>query len=216
MLTTITTFSGANFDLAAIPATPGPATAEIGMNDAVAVFASPFTGVQQTQAFPGGDFWDATVTLPPMYRATAAPWEAFLAELRGRANVLQLSDPRYKTPLGSGAGVPVVAAATGQNLPMTTSLVTRGWTANAAGVLLAGDRFQVGYRLYMACETVNADAGGNATITVWPSLREAPPDATALVLANPSGLFRLVNNRRAIHWSPAQLTTASLKCVEAR
>ena len=213
---TITTFNGSSFQLVTIPSKPGMATAEIGMNDAVAVFQSPFSGVQQTQSFPGGDFWDATFTLPPMYLSQSAPWEAFLAELRGRTNVFQLSDPRFKTPLGSGAGSPKVHAAAGTNLPMTTSLVTYGWTASAQGVLMPGDRFQVGYRLYMACEQVNADASGNATITVWPSLRETPSADTPLVFTKPTGLFRLADNRRAIHWSPSQLNTLSLKAVEAR
>lgn len=213
---TISTFNGSSFNLVAIPTKPGMANAEIGLNDAVAVFASPFSGVQQTQSFPGGDFWDATVTLPPMYRSTAAPWEAFLAELRGKTNVFQLSDPRCKVPLGSGAGSPKVVTSAGTNLPMTASLATAGWTPNSNGVLLAGDRFQVGYRLYMACETVNADASGNATITVWPSLRETPPDGTAISLTKPTGLFRLADNRRAIHWSPSQLNVITLKCIEAR
>jgi hypothetical protein len=216
MLTTITTFSGKTFGLVTIPTTPGMANAEIGMNDAVAMFASPFTGVQQTQSFPGGDSWDATVTLPPMYRATAWPWEAFLAELRGKLNVFQLSDPRVKSPIGSGAGSPKVSTSGSNNLPMTTSLVTRGWTPTTFRLLMPGDHFQVGYRLYRTCEQVNSDASGNATITVWPSLRETPPDGTPLVLAKPAGLFRLADNRRAIHWSPSQLTAITLKCVEAR
>ena len=216
MQQTITLFNGVTFNLVATPTSPGMATAEIGMNDAVTVFTSPFTGVQQAQAFPGGDFWDAAVTLPPMYRATAAPWEAFLAELRGKLNVFQLSDPRWKVPLGSGAGAPVVLTSSGTNLPMTNSLATAGWKASTNGVLLAGDRFQVGYRLYMVCDTVNSDASGNATITVWPSLRETPPDGTSLVLTKPAGLFRLKDNRRSIHWSPSQLNTISIPAVEAR
>lgn len=212
---TITLFNGSSFNLVTTPTSPGVAHAEIGMNDAVAVFTSPFSQVQQTQQFPGGDWWDCNIGLPPMYRSTAAPWEAFFGELRGRANVFQFYDPRYKSPLGSGSGSPVVSTS-GNNLPMTTSLATRGWTANAQAVLLAGDRFQVGYRLYMACETVNADANGNATITVWPSLRETPPDGTAINLTKPMGLFRLADNRRAIQWSPSQLNTVSFKAIEVR
>lgn len=216
MVTAITTFGGSAFNLVTIPTTPGMASAEIAMNDAVAMFASPFSGVQQTQAFPGGDFWDCTITLPPMYRATAWPWEAFLAELRGKANVFQLYDPRCVSPIGSGKGAPLVATSGSENLPMTTSLTTRGWQPSTYRLLMPGDRFQVGYRLYMCCEQVNSDSNGDATITVWPSLRETPPDGTALVLRKPQGLFRLKDNRRVIQWSPSRLNTISLPAIEAR
>ncbi|HEV2324564.1 MAG TPA: carbohydrate binding domain-containing protein [Terracidiphilus sp.] len=366
MLTSITAFNGSTFSLVSIPVAPGPASIEIGMSDAVAMFASPFSGVQQTQSFPGGDGWDATITLPPMYRATAWPWEAFLAELRGKANVFQLSDPRLSMPpvgknlvmdsnylLGSAywtinaalpitagvghdggnafvytgtgadsggpvnltAPIPVVpgrtytasayislpagvtasglavkradngvwfgyvnqvpgqsgritftftvpydcgavvilsnpvgtyplgaqaiysnyqleigatasaytrtygalASTSGtQNLPMTTALYTKGWPASVSALMLPGDQFQVGYRLHRVCEQVNSDGSGNATISVWPSLRETPPDGTPLTLNRPQGLFRLADNRRVIHWSPSQLTTVSLKAIEAK
>ncbi len=68
----------------------------------------------------------------------------------------------------------------------------------------------------MSCEIVNSDSGGNATLTVWPSIRETPADATPIVLAQPKGLFRLKANRRTIQWSPGRLTTLSFQCVEAR
>jgi hypothetical protein len=94
--------------------------------------------------------------------------------------------------------------------------VTSGWTHSVTRILKAADWFQVGYRLYRTCEDVNSDSSGNATISVWPSIRETPANGTPLILNSPKGLFRLANNRRAIHWSPARLTTISLQCVEAR
>jgi hypothetical protein len=117
----------------------------------------------------------------------------------------------YMAPSG-----PFVNTTVGTNLPMTASLATNGWAVSQTGVLLPGDKFQVGYRLYRVCEAVNSDESGNATIQVWPSLRETPDNGTPLILVNPVGLFRLASNRRAIHWSPAQQTTVSIACVEAR
>lgn len=185
------------------------------MNDAVASVTSPFTRQEQTQTWPGGDFWDATITLPPMIRAKSWPWEGFLAELRGRLNVFQCGDPRAARPLGVAGGAPVVATS-GDNLPMTWALATRGWPVNTPRLLLPADHFQIGYRLHRVCEIVNSDSNGDATLAIWPSLRETPADGTPLVLNSPQGLFRLVSNRRPIQASPARLTTMSLKFVEAK
>jgi hypothetical protein len=217
MPTTIT-INGNSYSLCAMPATPGPASAEIGMSDAVAVVTSPFTRQEQTQQWSGGDFWDATVTLPPMTNAKAAAWRAFLADLRGRLNVLQLFDPSAWATLDHPVGAPVVnSSVDSYNLPMTTTLITRGWTVNAPRLLLPGQQFQIGYRLHMVIDApVASDSGGNATFSIWPSIRETPADGTAINLAKPQGLFRLASNRRAIQWSPQRLTTLSFKCVEAK
>jgi hypothetical protein len=211
---------GANtYSLCAMPAKPGPVSIEIAKNDAVAVNTSPFTRQEQTQVYPGGDFWDATIELPPMTRKTAAAWEGFLAELRGRLNVFQAGDPRAAGPLGTAKGNPAPLVDSSQpanNLPMTWTLSTRGWLPNQFGLLLAGDYLQIGYRLHQVCEQVNSDASGDAAFAVWPSIRETPADGTAVILTNPRGLFRLASNRRALTASPSQLTGISLKFVEAK
>lgn len=209
------TIGSNTYNLVALPASPGAAQIEIAMNDAVSVVASPFTRQTQTQQWPGGDWWEATVTLPPMTAKTAAAWRGFLAELRGRANVFQLSDPSAY-PAQSGVGAPVAATSGGANAPMTQSLVTRGWPASAFRLLLPGQQFQIGYRLHTVCEVVNSDAGGNATLTIWPSLRETPADGTQIVLAKPAGLFRLAQNRRAVQASPMRGVQMSFECEEAR
>jgi len=215
-LTTITIGSN-TYNLCAMPSSPGPAEIELGMSDSVAVVESPFTKVQQVQPWPGADFWDATVTLPPLSKAQAWAWEGFLAELRGRANVFQLGDPRAVGGLlGSGLGTPVANTYGGNNLPGTTSLVTAGWAPSTFRLLLPGDQFQINYRLHRVCEQVNSDSGGNATLAIWPSLRETPSTGNGLYFASPRGLFRLASNRRAIHSSPQRLTTLSFQCIEVR
>jgi hypothetical protein len=215
-MTTITIGSN-SYNLCAIPSSVRFAEIELGMSDAVAQVESPFTLIQQVQPWPGADRWDATVTLPPLSRAQAWAWEGFLAELQGRANVFQLGDPRaVDGPLGGAAGTPLVSTSGSANLPATTQLVTRGWTASTSRLLLRGDEFQIGYRLHRVCEQVNSDSSGDATLTIWPSLRETPADATPLVLNAPQGLFRLAANRRVIHSSPTRLTSISFQCVEVR
>jgi hypothetical protein len=104
----------------------------------------------------------------------------------------------------------------GTDITTATQITTTGWKANNFRVLLRGDLFQVGYHLYRACEQVNADASGHATITIWPSLREAPAAGTSLILASPVGVWRLADNRRESQFSPMRLTTMSFKILEVR
>ncbi len=213
-MSTQITIGSNTYTLIALPAAPGVASIELGMNDQAAVNTSPFTGVQQIFTWPGADHWDATITLPPMYAATAAPWRGALAELRGKANVFQLGDPSYSGPRGTPTGTPV-AGGTAYNPPMADAFVTQGWTVSTL-VLRAGDQIQIGYRLHIVCEDTTSDVNGNATIPIWPSLRETPAYLSAIITASPVGLFRLADNRRAINWSPSKLVTVSIKAMEAR
>jgi hypothetical protein len=102
------------------------------------------------------------------------------------------------------------------SLAMGGLLYTAGWTPSTAGQLLPGDYIQLGYRLYQVCEQVNSDVNGWATISVWPSLREAPAAGTALLLNNTQGLFRLASPDRAVHLDDRQLAQISFKCIEVR
>ena len=77
-------------------------------------------------------------------------------------------------------------------------LYTRGWTANVTGILKAGDYVQIGTgtntTLYRLTSDATSDSSGYAALEVWPQVRQnpAPPaDATALILTNTVGRFRL-------------------------
>jgi hypothetical protein len=210
------TIGSNSYRLFTMPSSPGPASVEIAMQDTVATLESPFTKRLQTQNWPGADWWEGTITLPPMTVATAGPWEAFLAALQGQLNVFQAPDWRRQSPLGNAIGsVPTVAAG---NTALANTLITSGWKVGAGRVLLPGDRFSLGYRYYMVAgdEPVTPAANGNATFTIWPSLREVPATGTALVLNAPKVLLRLASNRRALQWSPRRLTTMSFPVVEVR
>lgn len=156
----------------------------------VAISRSPFTFTQQVQRGQG-QAWSAEVELPPMKRAQAEAWNAFFLALNGPEGTFLLGDPDARTPRGVASGAPVVSGAgqTGQDL------VTAGWAPSTPGVLLAGDYVQVGSggaaRLYKVLLDASSDAAGAATLSLWPRVRTAPPDATPLVLENAAGLFRL-------------------------
>jgi len=110
----------------------------------------------------------------------------------------------------------VIGQVGGANVPGTRTLQTTGWEGSESGLLLPGDYIQLGYRLYRICSAVNSDDDGNATLNIWPSLREQPPDGTTFIFDSPVGLFRLADNRRQSQASPSRLTTISLQAVEVR
>ena len=161
----------------------------VSSSSAVAISRSPFSFAAQVQQF-NGQLWNAEVTLPPLARADAEPWIAFLLKLNGQQGTFLLGDPAGKTPRGTATGTPLVngASQTGQ------SLVTDGWTISVTNILRAGDYIQIGQRLYKVLNDVNSNGSGQATLDIWPRLRESPSDNASIVTASCVGLFRLASN----------------------
>lgn len=209
-----TSFNGWN--LITMPSTPVARQIDFTANDSVGYSQSPFTLQAQTIYWPGADWWEANVSLPAMKSGTTLnKWIGWMLALRGKANVFQLGDPLGAIPQGHPQGTPVID---GVHLAMATSINTRGWTPNVGMLLMPGDYIQIGYRLHRVAGVtpVNSDANGKATIEIWPSLREAPPDGQALVLANTTGLFRLADNKREWTVRETRSTGLSFKAIEAR
>ena len=158
--------------------------------DIVGISQSPFTAAQQVYKYPG-QFWEADVTLPPMKRADAEYWVAFLLKLNGPYGTFLLGDPLGATARGIATGTPVVngGSQTGNEL------VTDGWTTSQTGILKAGDYIQLGSgataQLYKILDDANSDGSGNATFTIWPSLRSSPADNATITVSSPKGVFRL-------------------------
>lgn len=163
---------------------------ELRAASAVGISTSPFTFESQRQEY-AGMHWDASITQPAMVRADAEEWIAFLLKLNGPVGTFLLGDPLGTSPRGSASspGTPKVngGGQTGQ------SLNTKDWTADATGILLAGDYLQIGNRLYKNLNDVDADASGLATLDIWPRLRESPSDNDSILTNSTVGLFRLVN-----------------------
>lgn len=186
------TFNGYNIVALPCDTVPGvqhPSSIEWDMQEVVSANRSPFTGQTQTYDWQNS-WWEGQVSFPPMRRLSFDAWTAFLAQCRGQTNAFSLGDPKAAMPKGSPAGAPVVsgAAQTGY------SLVTRGWVAQRSRLLMAGDFIEIGRRLYKILDQVNSDASGNATLAVWPNLRDQPADGAAIKCSNCKGLFTLKNS----------------------
>ncbi len=189
--------------LITLPATPGYQTSSFSLMTNTQRFVSPLDGTSQTRELPGAK-WRGSYTLPPMPRATAAPWLAALAKLRGGANRFKEGDPDCRTARGVATGTPLVngAAQTG------ASLITDGWTAGQTGILLAGDYIEFtngngNAALHLVVADANSDGSGNATLAIEPPIRTAPADNAAIVVTAPKCEMALIDDEQAV-WQADQ------------
>jgi hypothetical protein len=211
------TVGGQTVTLVSLPTSRERRMVEWNLFDAVATVPSTFTGQVQAQQWPGADALSGTMTLPLLTQVQADDWLAFLKECRGMANAFQIGDPLKTTPNGSVAGTPLVDnTVSGGNAAMSQTLGIKGFTASATKVLARNDWIQFGYRLHSVLEDVNADSSGNATVPIWPSIREVPTDSSAIITSNTVGLFRLAQNKRTWSANETRLTSLSFQIQEYR
>ena len=180
----------------------------------VGVAQSPFTLAQQVYKHQG-QAWEAEVSLPPMKRDEAEQVASFLLKMNGQYGTFLLGDPANTAPRGVGTGTPLVkgGSQTGD------SLITDGWTNSTTGILKAGDWIQLGSgsssRLHKVLDDVNSDSGGNATLTIWPSLRSSPADNAVITVNSPKGQWRLATNEMQYSIDEASVYGITFACVEA-
>jgi hypothetical protein len=178
------------------PTTIAPESVSFAPRSAVAISASPFTFTQQAQVYSGQQ-WQVDFAMPPMVRADASEFIAFMLRLNGRQGTFLFGDPNGQVPRGSASatpGTPLVMGA-GQT---GDSLIVDGLPTSTTGYLLAGDYIQLGSgngtRLHMVTANVNSDGDGEATIEIWPSLRESPDNNAAVTVSGCKGVFRMSSN----------------------
>lgn len=187
------------------PSTPEFRVSRFGLRTNTQRFVSPLDGSVQTRELPGAK-WAATLTLPPLVgQAQAAPWRSFLVQLRGSANRFLVGDPDHTSPRGIGTGTPLVngGSQTGN------SLVTDGWTTGQTGIMLEGDYIQFtngdgNEELHMVVADVNSDGGGNATLTIEPSIRSSPANNAAITVTSASCEMALLDDEQAF-WDAEHL-----------
>jgi hypothetical protein len=198
----------------ALPASPEIRRVQFGGRSVVGASQSPFD--LSEQVFPwAGRAWRASVALPVMVGAQAAPWRAFFASLNGREGTFLMGDPFNTTPRGVASGTPLVDGAAQAG----SSLATKGWDNSVTGILLKGDYFQLGSgataRLYVVLNDADSDGAGLATLDIWPPLRASPADSEALVINSPAGLWRMATNILDWDTDEAALYGISFDAAEA-
>ena len=194
-----------------MPAAPGFRASRFGLIANTQTFRSPLDGTVQTLELTGAR-WQVNYELPPMTRAQAAAWIAFLTDLLGSAGRLYGFDPDARAPRGSALGSPQVAGA-GQS---GKSLFVDGWSELETGLLLPGDYFEVNGELKMVTAQADSDSAGEALVAFAPSLRASPADNAALTLDNPKATMMLVDDTQAT-WDAdrASIYGISFSAVEA-
>lgn len=201
----------------ALPTHTGIASVRLLARDVVGVSTSPFNFKQQVYRHQG-QRWEADISLPPMLRADAEQWAAFLLRLRGAYGTFLLGDPNGATARGSASttpGTPLVAGAnqTGDELNID------GCPTSATGYLKAGDYIQVGTgasaKLHKVLEDVDTDGSGAATLNLWPKVRTANADNAAITVSSAKGVFRLASNETSWDINQASVYGITFGAVEA-
>ena len=179
-----------------LPSHTGIAQIELRAVNSVVYSQSPFTFQGQAHSY-NGDMWQADVSLPPMKRADAEQWIAFLISLRGQYGRFYLGDPSATAPRGTANTNSDVGTAVGSKGDRTISVViTSGKT------LLAGDYIQIGTGSTRSLHKVLVDVTGTGSaqdIEIWPAMRLTPLGSAPVNVLNTTGIFRLASNQQS--WS---------------
>ena len=185
-----------------LPTSIGIANITLYANNAVAISQSPFTFQQQIIQH-AGQRWTASVSIPPVRRDLAEPWNAFLLALNGPVGTFLLGDPNAKAPRGTASTATLTGTA-GSSSP----------TITMTGTLLAGDYIQLGSNGTSTLHKVLVDQSGSGNLEIWPKLRSSVTDAT-VTLNNTVGRFRLSSTQQSFSIDSASIYGISFDCVEA-
>ena len=196
-----------------LPTATGIQTQRFSLTRIVGVSQSPFTRQEQVIQHQG-EYWSATLQLPPMLKDNASQWLSFLLQLRGRRGTFKLGDQDRKTIQGVATGTISVngAGQTGNQVALD------GFAVSTNNVFKAGDYIQINSYLYMVTEDVNSNASGEADVKIEPSLRsglETIADDDLVIYTNTTTLMRLDSNEVA--WDTDQVSKygISFACSEA-
>jgi len=191
----------------ALPTNIGIASIQLRAVNAVAYSRSPFTFAGQAHTY-SGEAWEADVTLPPMNRADAEAWIAFLVSLRGQHGTFRLHDPSATSPRGTATGMTITGGVGNRTI---TSVVTSGRT------LKAGDYFGIvsggKYRLHKVLQDY-VGTGSASNLEIWPALRGSYTNLN-VDLTSPEGEFRLTSNEQAWTVNSASIYGITFGAMEA-
>ena len=198
-----------------LPTAPAFTTAKWSLDRRVGVSQSPFTGAQQVYEFDYA-LWNATLKLPPMRRAQAANWEAFLMKLHGQKGTFLLGNPDSSTARGGISG----SVTLGSNAAVGDFTITLATSQNSlVNIFRAGDYIQLGSgataKLHIIVDDANSDGSGNVDVNVEPAIKTAVSSSASVVYSNPKGVFRMQTSE--LGWDTDEVSTygISFACQEA-
>jgi hypothetical protein len=122
-------------------------------------------------------------------------------------------------PTLSASGVPVrlvatsgTAVASGASQNLAGGVHTKGWPASTSGLLVPGDRVQIGSQLLLVAEPLNSDADGKAFLHTNPAFQIAPDDNEPVIVTSAMGKFFLEPQETGFSNAPAgtNLTDAEI------
>ncbi len=161
----------------------------------------------------GAQRWVITADWVGLTRAQFAPIQAFVLAQRGQWDTFTAALPAHKLPQGIATGTPLVNGANQQG----RSLATRGWTANLAGVMKAGDFLGIAgqTKVYMVTADANSDSTGSATLAIEPALLMAPSDSASLAVRNVPFTLAFGSDTLESAVAPGGIYNFSLQLMEA-
>lgn len=172
------------------PAELTPQSSDFGVAYNDMAFTSVFSNAQQIVSFPG-DYWQLSMTLPPLGRDKERQLAVTLGKLRGRSNWFRFRDKRYRHP--GGMGNPIIDGSNQTGLRLQTRL----WAASQK-VLSAGDYITVADQMFQVTEDVTSDASGNALIPLNMWIRVSPTSGAKVEYREPYAVMRLSNSQNSI------------------
>lgn len=197
-----------------LPTSACIANVSMSLSRVVGVTVSPFTLEEQAFKWPG-EAWSMEFAMPPFTsRAIAEDWISFALSLEGKYGRFLAGDPSAKQARGVATGAPKINGGnqTGKILQTTD------WTPNVTGIMLKGDYFQTGTgvsaKLYKLAADANSNGSGNATLQLVNSLKNSPPDGESIIVNNPRGVFRLVDNTYSWSVAPGGIYRLNFSAVE--
>lgn len=200
-----------------LPSVSGISSIRLIARNIVAQTESPFTFKQQIVKH-AGERWEADITLSPMKRPDAEEWNAFILSLGGKLGTFLLGDPLGAQPRGSASSVAGTPRVNGSDQTGNV-LAVDGLPPSQTSYLLPGDYIQLGggssSRLHKVLRTVASNSSGQASIDIWPALRESPSDNAFITVTNAKGLFRLASNENGWDANNASIYGITFGAVEA-
>jgi len=176
-----------------------------------AAHKSPLSGAITTNTRPGTT-WQATLQVQALKPGEIRVLESLLAKLNGLAHRVRVWHHGRETTQGVGhAGFTPRVSGAGQS---GNSLNTNNWPLSTTGLMVAGDRIQIGEEQKVLTADVDSDGTGAATIEFMPPLRSSPADLLVLGTSYCTSVMMLASNNEGEITQTGYLSGTSITFIE--